>query len=305
MKRVITGILAMLIVLPALEITSGINGAETPLALGGLHMLHTQAVAGGSNTTAFKSSLQVCGSHNMTPAAYQVLQSQSYHYWPHLCSSTSCIMLHAAQNILVQTCIVSDCGCGCFDPHMLQAFKDTIQFVIAGQRTGQLLYLVIANHTYVDSIEATQVSFHPNSTAHTGGARSQENKYRRYLEMQAATYSSWLCPVSSSAGDSSTTGLTASTADGSHRVIVDGGTAASIARSSGQDEQTAMQDAGCEFLQSFVLVDVKWTLRAQVGSDTCWATEGDCVQCLPTELVPTAAQTGHRQPGLGWSAQHT
>lgn len=59
MKRVITGILSMLIVLPALEITSGINGSETPLALGGLHMLHTQAIVGGAETAAFASSLQV------------------------------------------------------------------------------------------------------------------------------------------------------------------------------------------------------------------------------------------------------
>lgn len=68
MKRVITGILAMLIVLPSLEITSGINGSETSLALGGLHMLHTQALVGGTNSTAFASSLQV-RQLGATPAA--------------------------------------------------------------------------------------------------------------------------------------------------------------------------------------------------------------------------------------------
>jgi len=59
MKRVITGILAMLIVLPALEITSGINGSTASLSLGGLEMLHMQALTGGSNTSAFSTSLQV------------------------------------------------------------------------------------------------------------------------------------------------------------------------------------------------------------------------------------------------------
>lgn len=59
MKRVITGILAMLIVLPALEITSGINGATASLPLGGLEMLHMQALTGGTNASAFDSSLKV------------------------------------------------------------------------------------------------------------------------------------------------------------------------------------------------------------------------------------------------------
>jgi hypothetical protein len=59
MKRVITGILAMLIVLPALEITSGINGSTASLPLGGLEMLHMQALTGGANSSAFDSSLKV------------------------------------------------------------------------------------------------------------------------------------------------------------------------------------------------------------------------------------------------------
>ena len=59
MKRVISGILAMLLVLPALEITSGINGATTSLPLAGMEMLHMQALTGGDNTTAFSASLKV------------------------------------------------------------------------------------------------------------------------------------------------------------------------------------------------------------------------------------------------------
>lgn len=60
MKRVISGILAMLVVLPALEITSGINGATASLPLAGMEMLHMQALTGGDNTTAFATSLKVC-----------------------------------------------------------------------------------------------------------------------------------------------------------------------------------------------------------------------------------------------------
>jgi len=59
MKRVISGILAMLIVLPSLEITSGINGSSTSLALGGLKMLHSQAITAGMSSTAFNSSIAV------------------------------------------------------------------------------------------------------------------------------------------------------------------------------------------------------------------------------------------------------
>jgi hypothetical protein len=66
MKRVISGILAMLVVLPALEITSGINGSSTPLALGGLKMIHNQAVTAGMNSTAFNASIAVSLCPNMS-----------------------------------------------------------------------------------------------------------------------------------------------------------------------------------------------------------------------------------------------
>lgn len=59
MQRVICGILAMLVVLPALEVSSGINGGATPLALGGLAMLHSQALTGCSGCNAFNNSLAV------------------------------------------------------------------------------------------------------------------------------------------------------------------------------------------------------------------------------------------------------
>jgi hypothetical protein len=79
MKRVISGILAMLLVLPALEITSGINGATTSLPLAGMEMLHMQALTGGDNTTAFIASLKV-GAH--------VLEGRGVGWYRTLCQCT-------------------------------------------------------------------------------------------------------------------------------------------------------------------------------------------------------------------------
>lgn len=140
-----------------------------------------------------------------------------------------------------------------------QAFKGTIQYELAGQKTGQLLYLVVANTTYIDSKEATQVSFHPNSSA-AAGTKAQENRCRRYLEMQAAIYSSWICPYSSNV---STSPAVAAAAFGPGYVLVDAKMASALKDGMGSDG--SMQDKGCLYVQSIVLVDVKWTLKAQVG----------------------------------------
>ncbi len=60
-KRVIIGILAMLVVLPAFEVTSGVYGEMTSLATGGLKMLHNMAVLapGSTSSQEFASALQV------------------------------------------------------------------------------------------------------------------------------------------------------------------------------------------------------------------------------------------------------
>lgn len=81
MKRVISGVLAMLIVLPALEISSGINGRDTPLALGGLQMLHEQALTAGSSSQAFNSSLKV-GAEGQGRARRRCMQ---LHRWLSVC----------------------------------------------------------------------------------------------------------------------------------------------------------------------------------------------------------------------------
>jgi hypothetical protein len=58
-QRVIIGILAMLVVLPALEIGSGVYGGETSPLLTGLNMLHNSALAEGHDSSSFRASLQV------------------------------------------------------------------------------------------------------------------------------------------------------------------------------------------------------------------------------------------------------
>ena len=146
-----------------------------------------------------------------------------------------------------------------------QAFQNTIQYKLSGQTTGQLLYLVVANTTYIDSKEATQVSVHPNSTVTHGGTRAEEKKYRRYLEMQAAMYSSWVCPSSRTASlGISTLAVVPAAGYGAGYVLVE-------PASHTLQSVEAMQVSGCRYLQSFVLVDIKWTLRAQVTLGGWWA----------------------------------
>jgi hypothetical protein len=60
-KRVIIGVLAMLVVLPALEITSGVYGDSPSLLLAGLSMLHATALTQGLNSTGFQAALSVGG----------------------------------------------------------------------------------------------------------------------------------------------------------------------------------------------------------------------------------------------------
>lgn len=131
-------------------------------------------------------------------------------------------------------------------------------YELAGQKTGKLLYLVVANTTYVDSKEATQVSTHPNNTVSHGGTKAEEKKYRRYLEMQAAMYSSWVCLNSSiDSLDISSSGAVSAAGYNASYVLVE-------PMYHTQESDAAMYAARCHYLQSFVLVDIKWTLRAKV-----------------------------------------
>ena len=49
----------MLVVLPALEIGSGVYGGENSPLLTGLDMLHSSALAQGHESSSFKAALQV------------------------------------------------------------------------------------------------------------------------------------------------------------------------------------------------------------------------------------------------------
>jgi len=61
MKRIVIGVLAMLVVLPALELGSGVLGEPSQLAVGGLAMLHHVALAEGTGSGAFVNAMQVGG----------------------------------------------------------------------------------------------------------------------------------------------------------------------------------------------------------------------------------------------------
>jgi len=59
MKRVVLGVLAMLILLPIFEVTTGLYGDAMALHLGGLRMLHQLALTEGQGVKGFQTALQV------------------------------------------------------------------------------------------------------------------------------------------------------------------------------------------------------------------------------------------------------
>jgi hypothetical protein len=272
MKRVISGVLAMLVVLPALEISSGINGRDTPLALGGLHMLHSQAITGGSGSQAFNSSLLVSHARagrerGRLHACLQLLVACSAHTRnAALCSGqvAVCIPQQCANNKHLSPCI-------CLPALPLpQAFKESIQYELAGQKTGQLLLLVVANTTYLRNHIASQVDFNSSSSSSSSDAASRpQQQFRRYLEMQAVAYNSWVCPLNSSYVNSSSSLGPIEAADGiapGWAVVSSAAEAAAAAAGAGAGVEAGqvLRGDGCEVLQSFVLMDIKWALQAQV-----------------------------------------
>lgn len=61
MRRVVVGILLMILLLPGLDVDYGLWGRYIGVDRGGLSMLHDIAVYGGGNgTAAFAQALQVC-----------------------------------------------------------------------------------------------------------------------------------------------------------------------------------------------------------------------------------------------------
>lgn len=68
-RRVIIGVLGMLFILPFFEIDAGIYGENSGLSTSGLEMIHEMALAGGVDSLALLSSLEVL------PDASQQLQN--------------------------------------------------------------------------------------------------------------------------------------------------------------------------------------------------------------------------------------
>jgi hypothetical protein len=153
-----------------------------------------------------------------------------------------------------------------------QAFKESLQYELAGQKTSQLLLLVVANTTYLRSHIASQVDF--NSSSSSNGTSRPQQQFRRYLEMQAVAYNSWVCPLSSSYVNSSSSWEPIEAADGiapGLAVLGSAGEAAAAAAAAagGVDAVQVLRGDGCAVLQSFVLMDIKWALQAQVRGAPC------------------------------------
>jgi hypothetical protein len=146
-----------------------------------------------------------------------------------------------------------------------QAFKESLQYELAGQKTGQLLLLVVANTTYLRSHIASQVDF--NGSSSSDAAARPQQQLRRYLEMQAVAYNSWVCPLNSSYIKNSSSFGPSEAADGiapGWAVVSSAAEAAAAAAGAGVGAGQVLRGDGCEVLQSFVLMDIKWALQAQV-----------------------------------------
>jgi hypothetical protein len=152
-------------------------------------------------------------------------------------------------------------------PLLPQAFQESLQYELAGQKTGQLLLLVVANTTYLRSHIASQVDF--NSSSSSADSSRPQQQFRRYLEMQAVAYNSWVCPLSSSYVNSSSSLEPIVAAAGIAPGFAVLGTAAEAAADAAAavgavDAGHVLRGDGCQVLQSFVLMDIKWALQAQV-----------------------------------------
>lgn len=172
---------------------------------------------------------------------------------------------------------------------LLQAFQRNIVYRLAGQSTGGVLRLVLANTTYVSNPAYNNIGADKGPSGNSS-TKPTTREYRRYLEMQAAYFHSWLCPGSSSVAASA---VTASQAGGATAaaawaypgyVVLDAAAAADAAvayvsgRAGAADTGVVLLEAGCLHTQSFILLDIKWSLQAQVNSRADGATAKCCMQ---------------------------
>lgn len=108
--------------------------------------------------------------------------------------------------------------------------------------------------------------FNQSSGSDNDRAAAQEGRARRYLELQAASHSSWVCPDSSAVtlavANASAEPLPPAAGVGPGLVVLEVGAAARLVGVDG----AALVSGGCSYWRSFVLVDVKWALQAQVGA---------------------------------------
>jgi len=161
----------------------------------------------------------------------------------------------------------------------MQAFRSSVRYEIAGQGTGDILMLVVLNTTLTNSSLASDVPFNVTHSRPPG-----KHLYRRYMEMQAAAWDIWVCHKH----NLSTTSMAQQAAWsvwpvtdhglGPDWVLLDSSQVRAAALASGRDAREVKQllwAVGCQYLQSFVLVDIKWVLQAQVSErHPCSSTAG-------------------------------
>ena len=219
-KRVIVGILLMLCLIPAFSIETGVYGSETQMGVGGLRMLHDMAVAdlaAGStvNEPDFSAAMQVGGvrcQHHVTSwhGSMPISRLAGPQTWPHP-TAWQWLPLAASQQ---------PHGCLCC---WAQTFNHSMTWSLGTHHVKALLMLDVANVTYVPWPNATRRYLELevmswglgqwgtwrglDTPDWCGGSSSAAGTIHAassamLTTLQAAFFSSWICPNGSITDDS-------------------------------------------------------------------------------------------------------
>jgi len=150
--------------------------------------------------------------------------------------------------------------------------------------------LVVLNNTLINSTLASDVPYNASSNT-----PPRKHIFRRYLELQAAAWHSWVCrnnspQVAAIGSQAAAEGVihapTAAGGIGPDFILMDAADIAEAVSANNISSQSAagmLWANGCQYLESFVLVDVKWALQAQVSR-----TQGRSNECCSTALPVSA-----------------
>lgn len=150
MRRVVVGILLMILLLPGLDVDYGLWGRYIGVDRGGLSMLHDIAVYGGGNgTAAFAQALQVC----CTCAVACSLRCdercvlKAGQSW---CRSVRCCGCVLTWDVVCEASYRAGLE-KVHNPSLvaMQAFYGTVQYRLGTNPTSQLFFLSVANETLI------------------------------------------------------------------------------------------------------------------------------------------------------------